>query len=583
MCGIFGFVSSRQREASVVFEALRELEYRGYDSWGIAVDTGGRLAVEKHVGPISRATAALPAGRAALGHTRWATHGGVTDANAHPHLDCSGRFALIHNGIVENHRELAARLGSGHCFRSQTDTEVLVHSLEERAGDVDLLPALLAVIRDVQGLSAVAVLDVCTGQIVAAKNGSPLAVGWGDDGIYLSSDPAALGTHAREVAFLEDGHAVALGDRGAAAFDIATGLPVTLTRNRVECEAQRGTLAGYRDYMTKEIHEQPEALRRIAHDPGPAALGQLFEQAREIVLTGCGTAYHAALSGRAYLAAAGRAAHVAMASEMPALEPILDADTLVVALSQSGETIDVLEAVRAARAAGARVASVVNVPGSTLDRLCDVSVHLACGPEKCVLATKSYTGKLAVLQIAAGCAAGRESETRAAVAASADAIETVLRQEASDRAIRRAAERIAEDQHLFILGRGQCYPAALETALKIKEVSYLHAEGFPSGELKHGVIALVTNGTPCIILAPDGPGRKEALAAAAEVRARGAFTIGVSPCDEPEFDLTLRAGKESTALFEIAATAQLLAYNLAILRGCDPDKPRNLAKSVTVK
>lgn len=583
MCGIFGFVSSRERPAAIVLAALRDLEYRGYDSWGVAVDTGGELAIRKEVGPVSRAAVDLPAGRAALGHTRWATHGGVTEANAHPHLDCTGRFALIHNGIVENHRALAARLGEGHHFRSQTDSEVLVHCLEERLRGAGLLPALLAVIREVQGLSAVAVLDRATGQIVAAKNGSPLAVGWGDDALYLSSDAAALGPHAVEVAFLEDGQAVSLTAEGVYGYDIGSGRAAKLRRRRAAWGVERDLLGGNPDYMTKEIREQPEVLRRLAADPGPQALAAAIAAARDVVLIGCGTAHHAALSGRAMLAAQGRVAQTAMASEIEAVAPALGADSLVVALSQSGETIDVLEAARAARERGSRVAAVVNVPGSSLDRLADVSVHLNCGPERCVLATKSYTAKLAVLQIAAAGASGSSTAGRAGVGAAAEAVARILDGEDLGHEIRRAAEQVASAQHLFILGRGAYYPAALEAALKIKEVSYLHAEGFPSGELKHGVIALVTHGTPVIILAPEGAGRKEALAAAAEVKARGALTIGISPTPEPEFDLTLPAGAAPAAIYEIAVAAQLLAYHLAVLRGCDPDKPRNLAKSVTVK
>jgi glucosamine--fructose-6-phosphate aminotransferase (isomerizing) len=587
VCGIFGFVSEKNRSADTVVDGLRYLEYRGYDSWGVAIAHAGSVEHEKAVGPIDRAHTRLQSAPAALGHTRWATHGGVTVANAHPHVDCGGRFALIHNGIVENYHELGGRLRRAHRFASQTDTEVLVHLLEEALEtEPDLLQALLCVFRQVQGLSAVAVLDARTNRIAAAKNGSPLALGWGEGAAYLASDPLALLDHTRNITFLEDGEAALLAAGGISVHDIRSGAALQPDIRRVEWDTQRAGLDGYAHFMAKEIHEQPRVLREIAQTKweDAQALATLIGEARDVYLIGCGTAHHAAQSGRYALAQiAGRSTTAAVASEMDLILPLIDGDSLVVALSQSGETIDVLEAVKAARSQGARVAALVNAEGSALDRFADMSIHLGCGPERCVLATKSYTAKLAILHLTARALSGDVGRGAAEIREAAYRVEDLLGRERVDGSIRNVARRVSDEQHMFVLGRGRSYPLALEAALKIKEVSYMHAEGFAAGELKHGVIALVSPGTPCIMLSSDEGYRRETLAAAAEVGARGAYVVGLSPEPASEFAVTLPIGDPASAPFEIAASTQLLAYEIALIRGCDPDRPRNLAKSVTVK
>jgi glutamine---fructose-6-phosphate transaminase (isomerizing) len=587
MCGIFGFVTTMEREPEVVLQGLRFLEYRGYDSWGIAVGRDGTVETDKATGPISDATTSLPSSTIALGHTRWATHGGVTEANAHPHSDCRKRFALIHNGIVENYQDLAGRLSPGHHFLSQTDTEVLVHLLEEQIEcEPDLLGALLTVFRQVEGLSAVAVLDARSGELAVAKNGSPLALGWGPDGIYLASDPSALLEHTRRLTFIEDGQAALLSSTGVLLVDVRSGEAVEPQIREVTWDTHHAGLDGYSHFMAKEIHEQPAILRTIADTKrdDAAALAALIRDAREVYLIGCGTAHHAAMSGRYLLAElAGANSTSAAASEMTLIEPLLGPTSLVVAFSQSGETADVLEAVRGARRHGAKVAALVNAEGSSLDRFADLSVLLHCGLERCVLATKTYTAMVAMMHLVARTLGGEPELGMKEVREAGSRLESLLDRETVHGLIKNTARRIVDHQHLFILGRHRNYPLALEAALKIKEVSYLHAEGFPSGELKHGVIALVTNGTPCLLLAPDEDFRREALAAAAEVHARGAFTVGFSPREETEFDVTLPLHGGASAPYEIAGASQLLAYELALLLGCDPDKPRNLAKSVTVK
>lgn len=586
MCGIFGYVSAGASDPAIVMDGLKFLEYRGYDSWGIATSGDGTVRIRKAVGPVAEVSLEFPPAPLALGHTRWATHGGVTEVNAHPHTDCQGRLAVIHNGIVENHLELRYALKREHTFQSQTDTEVLVHLLEEEMErGTQLLDALLNVFRGVQGLSAVAVLDARTGQLAAAKNGSPLALGLRPGMTLLASDPAALIKHTRDVVFLEDGQAVAIVPGGVRVVDIDSGQEVSPPVHHLEWDSQQAELNGHPHYMSKEIAEQPRILRQISRDSTSDAwrLADMMRAARKVFLVGCGTAYHAALSGRYALAQAGIDAVPLVASETALLANLVGPGDLVVAHSQSGETIDVLEAVRLARAAGASVAALVNAEGSSLHRFADFSILLGCGPERCVLATKSYTAKLAVYSLVAAALEGTVEPAQALLENAARAVERLLMAETTGGSIARTAARISGEQHLFVLGKDSEYPLALEAALKIKEVSYMHAEGFASGELKHGVIALVTYGTPCLLLVPEGEFRADLLAAAAEVGARGADTIGIGARPDDCLNVTLTVSDTPSAPFEMAVTAQILAYNLALLRGCDPDRPRNLAKSVTVK
>jgi glutamine---fructose-6-phosphate transaminase (isomerizing) len=587
MCGIFGSVSLHGYEAALVVSGLKYLEYRGYDSWGVAVANGDKVVCEKALGSIAQAKTCLPASKAALGHTRWATHGGVTLANAHPHVDCTGRLALTHNGIVENHRELLARLQHVHDFQSDTDSEVLVHLLEEALEQrPDLIGALIDIFHQIKGLSAVAVLDAQQNQVAVAKNGSPLALAVTPDASYLASDAQALFDWSRQIIFLEDGQAASLSPGSMQIYDMSSGLVVSPRVRTMNRATQVSDLGSYSHFMQKEIDEQPRVLVDIARGKTHAvvALADMLCEADQVYLIGCGTAHHAALAGRYMLAElAHKNVTTALASEMRLIYPMLNERSLVIALSQSGETIDVLEAVRGSKLQGAKVAAIVNVEGSTLDRMADFSINLGCGPERCVLATKSYTAKLAVLHLISRALGGDVLQGAREVLDASHCVESLVRQPTWIETIRDTARQVADEQHMFILGRHRNYPLALEAALKIKESTYVHAEGFAAGELKHGVIALVESGTPCIVLAPDEDFRSEILAAAAEVHARGALTIGLSTQPEKEFDITLPLSGGTSSPYEIAVTAQCFAYELALLRQCDPDKPRNLAKSVTVK
>jgi glucosamine--fructose-6-phosphate aminotransferase (isomerizing) len=592
MCGIFGYVGTNIDAAGIVRRGLKKLEYRGYDSWGVAVGHGGGVALDKRTGKIGDAVPELPASAIGLGHTRWATHGGVTEANAHPHLDCAGRLALVHNGIVSNYRALRDPLiQAGHRFRSETDTEVVAHLLEDclqqtAAGPEQLVAATITAFRRLQGLNAIAVLDVRTGQLAAAKSGSPLVLGWSEHGSLLASDYSALLEYTRRVTFVEDRQAALVTREASRLFDVDTGRELAPEVTEVEWEAAATELAGYPDYMTKEIHEQPAALRRLAGAWGNHArrLAALLVDARDVFIVGCGTAGHAALAAQYLLARiAGCRVTFATASEFLYLQDFVARGSLVLALSQSGETIDVIEAARAARQRGARVAALVNVEGSTLWRLADYAVPLGTGPERCVLATKSFTAKLAILLLTAYELNGQLRAGSALVKAAADEIERLLADDRRD-LIRQIAEGMYLRDHLFVIGRGPSFPLALEAALKVKEVSYVHAEGFAGGELKHGVIALIEPGTPCLVLAPRDETHDDIMAGAMEVKARGGMLIGVSPERHEAFDAHIPVADlgPATAIVN-AVPAQLLGYYLALLRGHDPDKPRNLAKSVTVK
>jgi glutamine---fructose-6-phosphate transaminase (isomerizing) len=592
MCGIFGYVGARDNAPQIVLEGLRKLEYRGYDSWGIAVQRDGTAAYEKQVGKIGQAETTLPPSTIGLGHTRWATHGGVTRENAHPHLDCGGSLAVIHNGIIENYQELRREVfEAGHSLRSATDSEVVAHLLESelegngRTGD-GLVRAMLAVFRRLDGLNAIGVLDTASQRLVAAKSGSPLVLGWGEEANYIASDPNALLEHTRRLTFMENGQVALIDQHAIRVFESSSGreLPVDVTE--VAWASEQADLGGYPDFMTKEINEQPAVLLRIAEEYEAQAheLADLIKKARGTYLIGCGTAANAALVAQ-YLFSRIAARHVnfAYGSEFGYLEHFIHKGSLAIALSQSGETIDIVDSVNAAKERGCTIAALVNVQGSSLYRLADFRVLLGAGPERCVLATKSFTAKVAILTMAAYASDGRLEEGQRLVEQAAAEVRALLHDERME-TIQRIAERIRDSEHLYIIGRGPSYPLALEAALKVKEVSYIHAEGFAGGELKHGVIALIEQGSPCIVLAPHDETYHGILSGAMEVKARGGLIIGISPEDNEAFDLHIEVPDlgDAASLINVVP-AQVLAYNLARLRGFDPDKPRNLAKSVTVK
>jgi glucosamine--fructose-6-phosphate aminotransferase (isomerizing) len=592
MCGIFGYVGERKDAAQLVLRGLKQLEYRGYDSWGVAVGAGARIAVERQVGRIGTADCRLPDSQIGLGHTRWATNGGITAENAHPQLDCGAQLALVHNGIVANEVELRTALArAGHRIRSQTDTELIAHLIEdlldrEPLGPERLLRATIAAFGKLRGLNAIVVLDLRSGELAAAKSGSPLVVGVDATGHFVASDPAALLEHAPTVAFVNDGEALLLTRERARVFDMLSGDELQLEPTTLEWQPEPQTRGDHPDFMSKETHEQPQLLRSIAERThgGVIELAARIEHASDVFMIGCGSAMHAALAAQHLFArVAGKRVTCASASEFECLLPFVGKNTLVVALSQSGETMDVLDAVRRAREFGAQIAALTNVQGSTLWRLADLRIALGAGPERCVLATKSLTAKLAVVVLTAYATNHRLQIAEALLQRAAADVDDML-QGARREHVRAIANALAAKDHLYVLGRGASYAIALETALKIKEVSYIHAEGFASGDLKHGVIALIEPGTPCIAIVPNDETEADVLAGARQVKARGASVIGISPKPHDAFDYHIPVADLGDAtLVTSAVPAQLLGYDLARLRGHDPDMPRNLAKSVTVK
>ena len=600
MCGIIAYLGTGD-SLSIIETGLQNLEYRGYDSAGIALASAGGLEVYKQSGRIGDLT--LPSTAEAtcgIGHTRWSTHGEPTDENAHPHTDCEGNIAVVHNGIISNYRELKADL-EGHIFTSETDTEVVPHLIEEeRRTGHDLRTAVARVVDRLEGSFAIAVTEAGSDELVGARQDSPLVVGHGEDGAFLASDVTAFAEHTRRVTYLADGDVVHITPDGVTIFN--DGQRVERDIDTVDWEPEAAEKGGYEHYMLKEIHEQPRALRQALSGRVDALSGAVdldvdlsrgfLRNLSEIQIVACGTSYHAGLyAKRLFEAYADIRVTVEIASEYAFDGGSDPRDTLVVAVTQSGETADTLSAIRRAVAAGARTLSVTNTVGSTVTRDVDETVYIRAGPEIGVAATKTFASQVATLALIAvhfGRVRGTLTSDAAGDVLSSlrrlpGAVQSVLD---TDATIREIAEAHAAGEAFFFIGRGLGYPVALESALKLKEISYDHAEGFAAGELKHGPLALVTPETPVIALLTDGTRPSETLNNVKEVASRGAPVIGVSTIDDAEtfcddvIDLP-SAGQMEPLVATVAL--QLFAYHIANLKGRPIDKPRNLAKSVTVE
>lgn len=584
MCGIYGVMNIDHAQKKIL-EGLRKLEYRGYDSWGIAVGQNKRVIVEKHAGRVGTSVSLLPDSSFGIGHTRWATHGGVTDANAHPHTDCTGRLALIHNGIVENFAELRKSLRK-HRIVSETDTEIVAHLIEEEMKARSFVEAVQAAFRRLKGLNALVVLDSTTAQIVAVKNGSPLVLGKKRKAWILSSDLSSLGGSASSVKVLEDGEVVVIGKRGVQVKSIAESKWKAPKMKKHAAYAKHLRLGKYRHFLQKEIAEQPEVLLRILRTKQHTC-NVLVEEVKKkgsVMFSGCGTASYAALVGEYLFSKAGIPSRSVQGNEFSHTLPALSTSTLPIFLSQSGETADIIEPLRELKKKGIATASLVNVASSTLDRMSDISVRLLAGPEVSVASTKAFTAMVATLYLLAHAVVGSEDRARRVLSEVSKAMARMCSPVYGEKHILPVARKLAESGHLYILGRGSMYPIALEAALKIKETTYMHAEGFSGGELKHGMIALIERGSPCIVLAPDDETYDEMVSNAMEVKARGGFIIGITSRRDSVFDAVIPVEMFGDAtLFTATVAVQLLAYHIAVLRGNDVDKPRNLAKSVTVK
>src|SRR5256884_1307030 len=610
MCGIVGYVGHRDAVAFIL-PGLRRLEYRGYDSAGIATVSGMALDVRKTTGKIADLETLLasdpPRGILGVGHTRWATHGRPSEANAHPHLDCHAQLAVVHNGIIENYRELRKTLAAeGHRFRSQTDTEVIAH-LIERYQTNGLAAAVLRAARDLHGAFAIAcIASAAPNTLVALRRGnSPLVIGYGHAEMFVASDIPALLGQTREVLVLDEGELAVLTPDGITLRTL-DGTPLRRRPTTISWDGEAAEKSGYPHFMLKEIFEQPEPLRTARRErrdleAPDIRTPELGLKARDLAglnrlcFVACGTSWHAALVGKYLVEEFARLpVEVDIASEFRYRRPVLDSRVLTVPISQSGETADTLAALREAKDQGSRAVAICNVVGSSLAREADGVVYTRAGLEIGVASTKAFTAQLvAVTLLALTLGLARNFVDPALVRQMVkglwelpDLLAVVLRQ--SD-AIRRVAEQFVDRDHFLYLGRGLQFPLALEGALKLKEISYIHAEGYAAGEMKHGPIALIDPRMPVVAGAPRGATYEELTSNIEEIKARDGIVIAVATEGDEEIAtkadvvIPVPASLEWLQPLLTAVPLQLLAYHLGVLRGCDVDQPRNLAKSVTVE
>jgi glucosamine--fructose-6-phosphate aminotransferase (isomerizing) len=608
MCGIIGYIGMRGA-TPLLLEGLKRMEYRGYDSAGVAVMNGGGVETRKAAGKISeleRALSASPvAGDMGIGHTRWATHGVPNECNAHPHIDCKGNIAVVHNGIIENSGTLKQGLQArGHVFASDTDTEVIAHLIEE-AFDGNLEDAVIEALWQIEGTYGIAVVSSQDkNKIVAARKGSPLLIGLGDGEYYVASDVSAILAQTREVVYLDDGDVAVLTRDG---YTILNQRAQQLERgvSKIDWDLDQIERGGFDHFMLKEIFEQPatveNAMRgRLLPDLGTSKLGGLNMTDEEllrfdnILITACGTSWHSALIGEHMLESLARIpVEVEYASEFRYRNPVVSEKTLCIVISQSGETADTLAAMREAKSRGARTYGIVNVVGSTIARESDGGIYVHAGPEIGVASTKAFTSQvIALLLFTLKLARLRNlsmvdgKEIIEEMRALPKKIQTVL-----DRApeIEKIAEEFKNAQNFLYLGRGYSFPTALEGALKLKEISYIHAEGYPAAEMKHGPIALIDEKMPVVFITPHDSVFEKVVSNVQEVKARGGRVIAITTREEPmlagKLDYEFRIPETKDMLTPVLASVplQLLAYYIAVKRGANVDQPRNLAKSVTVE
>jgi len=596
MCGIFAVVNDRSNNASLtVLNGLKKLEYRGYDSWGIAIKPisstskmNTELMVEKHIGKIGQAKTTLPQGSIAIGHTRWATHGGVTDTNAHPHLDCTGQLAVIHNGIVENYLELKENLlKKGHRFLSETDTEVIAHLIEEKRKTLSLEKSIFQVFKSLVGSNAIGIIDSKSDRIIACRNGSPLVVGVDkkNNQYFLGSDVPAFLQYTNSVHFLEDGEAVEISRKGVLLFDIESEKPKEFRTQTLDWKLEDAEKSGYPHFLLKEIIEQKKTISKTAsiNEKELTEVAGLIKKGYRPIFLGCGTAFYCSLIGKYFFAQINQESQAYGAYEFDPFVKFADNKTVIITISQSGETADTLIAVKQAKKQGAKIVAIVNARGSTLERIADITIPVSAGPEIAVVSTKAFTAQLATLYLLSKAITGNLKNAQEEIKNLSSTLDKWINKNLLDQIIK-LAKTLVNEEHVYLIGKQLNYPAALEFALKLKESSYLHAEPFAAGELKHGVITLIQKDTPCFVLASNDDVKGEILSSAAELKARGGKIFGIAPFNSQEFDQVVQTPDlKDLTIFANIIVGQLLGYYLGIGRGADPDKPRNLAKSVTVK
>lgn len=608
MCGIVGYIGNGNT-INILLDSLESLEYRGYDSAGIALVTNDSLSVIKSSGRIFNLKDKIPITlnvTAGIGHTRWATHGKPSERNAHPHKDCTGNFAVVHNGIIENYQGLKEELTAlGHKFSSETDTEVIAHLLEKNyTGNV--MQALQETVRELEGSFAMAIVSkYAQGKIFAAKKDNPMVIGLGEGQYFLASDVTAFLKYTKKAIFIEDGDIVIMSGEGISIMDF-NGRPVTREVRTIEWEFEEAEKSGYDNYMLKEIHEQPKSLKdtiagRLNELTGEVILPEItltkadIYDIRRIVIVACGTSYHAGLIGKyAIESMTDIPVSVEIGSEFRYSSNRLGHETLIIALSQSGETADTIAAVKDSIKKGARVLAVTNVVGSTVSREANCSVYMRSGPEIGVAATKTFTSQIAIMYLLAiylGTMKGMlntEQNKRmiSELKMLSQKVQCVLENE---RYIMDLATMFMNSSQFFFVGRNLNYPIALEGALKLKEISYILSEGYAAGELKHGPLALITTNIPVIAIATQCATYHKMVSNIKEIKARDASVIAIASESDSSIDqlvdFVVRIPNSNEYIAPILSTIvlQLFAYYIAVFRGCPVDKPRNLAKSVTVE
>ncbi len=608
MCGIVAYIGKKQA-VPILLEGLKRLEYRGYDSAGIAVHSNKKLVLQKIAGRVSKLEELMSKEKidstVGIAHTRWATHGEPTDENAHPHTDCKGKIAVVHNGIIENCNALRKYLTQkGHKLRTDTDTEVIAHLIEEHY-EGDLLRAVRIALSEVQGTYGVAVISLDhPREIVCARNGSPLVLGDGGNEYFVASDAAPIVPHTRQVVYLEDGELASIKDDG---FTITT-LEEQEIKPKIEeisWTLDKIEKGGFPHFMLKEIFEQPNTLRnairgRLNQTDGTTRLDGLdrhhkeLERVNRIILTACGTAWHAGLIGEYMLEAMTRVpVEVEYASEFRYRSPVVDNNTILFAISQSGETSDTLAALREAKRRGATALGICNVVGSTIARETDGGVYIHAGPEIGVASTKAFTSQIMVLSLISllmgrmrTISIEKGREIIEAIQKIPDQVAEILK---LDNKIKEIASDFYKKRNFLFLGRGYNFPVALEGALKLKEISYIHAEGYPAAEMKHGPIALIDDNMPVVFIAIRDSVFEKVLSNIEEVKSRKGVVIAITTEGDEEIKSKVKycipIPKTIDLLTPLLTVIplQLLAYHIAVMRGCDVDKPRNLAKSVTVE
>ena len=609
MCGIVGYIGGQQA-TPIILEGLKKLEYRGYDSAGIATLADGGSAIRRSQGKLVNLENFLReqplVGTVGIGHTRWATHGRPSEINAHPHK--AGPVILVHNGIIENHLQLKSQLRqAGHTFKSETDTEVIAHLIEETLRtEPDFEKAVRLTLAQLRGAFAVCILnEKDPGSLIAAKQGSPMVVGLGEAEFFVASDVPAILAYTREMVFMEDGELVVFRD-GVAHFSTIAGAPLDKSARHIDWSPLMAEKAGYRHFMLKEIHEQPRAVRdtiagRLLEGEGDVHLETLqfsdrqLAAVKRIVIIACGTSWHSALLGKFYLEGLCRIpVEVDFASEFRYRNPVVDEGTLAIVISQSGETADTLAALREAKARGAMNMAICNVVDSSIAREAAGVIYTHAGPEIGVASTKAFVTQLIALYLftirlgRANCtidAAHGQRMIAALKQVSGLLVETLKLNEE----VETIAKKYMNARDFLYLGRGKNYPIALEGALKLKEISYIHAEGYPAGEMKHGPIALIDEDVPVVVLVPKGSTYEKTLSNMEEIIARGGRVIAVCSADDEDVRDRAETTIEIPSLDEdlepllLSVPLQLLAYHIAVLKGTDVDQPRNLAKSVTVE